>query len=241
MGWGVDPKTNAPLGLGYCLGGCASSDDCPAGSQCAVETGLCVTEAPAQSLSLGDSCDPGAQSPGCNCFGSAQRHAGYCVQFCVTGSSRTPCPAGTTCDSGEIRSAGGATSVDGAATLVSKQNVGLAGSCLPTCALADDDSGAGMDATALLQDGATADSTIMGDATSDGLLGDAESDTSASQSADDAAGSADAASADAASEAENVDATPPDAAALDGFAQGARCPPQSSCRSDTVAGPDCLP
>jgi hypothetical protein len=221
-GEGADASGKA-VGFGYCFGGCVADSDCPSGSGCEKSTGLCVTAPTQPALALGDACNASAQNPGCNCFGNPATGAGYCTQFCITGSQGAGCPAGYVCDSTEppAASPGADAGLAGFAT----QTPGLAGSCLARCSAGGTSPDAGAD-------GATADDAEADGPALDGSDVDAASDAAAGDGAviSDDGGRDSAATFDASGAMDaGTPSSPPG------------CPVQSSCSTANVAGPDCLP
>lgn len=95
-GWGAD-SSGKTIGVGYCFGGCKSNFDCPSGSVCQTEDGLCVTSKTSYTKTLGTACTSAdATAPAkCNCLYATSTGSGYCSQFCKIGDS---CPTGYTCD-----------------------------------------------------------------------------------------------------------------------------------------------
>jgi hypothetical protein len=127
-------------GVGYCFGGCGADSDCPPGSACQVEDGVCVASKLTYSLSIGAACTQGESgtSAGCNCEYRATTGAGYCTDACVQGGA--PCPGGYVCDSflpTTLAVEGG--TVPG----FSKEPPGLAGVCVAACSTPDASGDAG--------------------------------------------------------------------------------------------------
>ncbi|MBI2394329.1 MAG: hypothetical protein HYV09_32465 [Deltaproteobacteria bacterium] len=112
-------------GIGYCFGGCRADEDCPTGSKCQRETGLCVKAPVVYTKPLGAACTS-ADAKACNCVTGAG--GGYCTSVCRFGE--TACPAGFTCDARLPRPD------------FDKVPVGLQGYCLKDCT-ADADCPAG--------------------------------------------------------------------------------------------------
>jgi hypothetical protein len=137
----------AAYGVGYCFGGCTEDTDCPAGSSCQVEDGVCVTTKTVYSLSIGALCTEvqAGTAAGCNCEYDATTGVGYCTLACVQGGAG--CPSGYVCDSllpGPAQGAGDGGTSSGFST----PPAGLAGVCLAMCAAADGGPDAGPDAGA---------------------------------------------------------------------------------------------
>ncbi len=123
-------------GLGYCFGGCTKDADCPTGNLCQVNEGICVTKVDPPTKTIGTACaaaDNGsATTPAaCNCFLNSNTMMGACSQFCTTGSTADPCPAGYVCDALEPTEL--VDQSDASIPGFPTQNPGLAGSCVATC------------------------------------------------------------------------------------------------------------
>jgi hypothetical protein len=137
VGWGLT-TTNVPVAFGICIGGCAADADCPTGSKCQKDDGLCLTNAPARTKNLGDTCSSNDPAGTCNCrtgqtSAGLSSGVGYCTQFCITGpASAAPCPSGYACDT-ELPAQIINHTTDAAVTGFTMQNAGLAGSCFKTC------------------------------------------------------------------------------------------------------------
>jgi hypothetical protein len=135
---GTDTKTGAPIAFGFCLGGCTSNSDCPSGSTCQLDEGLCLTTPHTATKQLGQACtvnDVSSTNYRCNCFAQSMTMLGYCSQFCITGpSSPAPCPSGYVCDPQlptQITGVGDGSVSPG----FTKVNPGLSGYCLQACSL----------------------------------------------------------------------------------------------------------
>jgi hypothetical protein len=154
---GTDP-TGAPIALGYCLGGCTANSDCPSGSTCQKDEGLCVTTPATATKQLGQTCtanDLSTTNYRCNCFYQPMTMLGYCSQFCITGpQSPAPCPSGYVCDPQLPTMVPGLN--DAMVSGFTKVNPGLAGYCLQACG------------TASVPDAGTTVETDAGDAGEDG-------------------------------------------------------------------------
>jgi hypothetical protein len=125
-GWGRT-STGALTGVGYCFGGCKADLDCPTGSKCQVEDGLCVTTKVTYTKTPGTACTKAADAgtvPTCNCLYSTTTTKGYCANFCTVGS--TTCATGYKCSPSLPTS-------DSTGALWSKDPTGMAGYCLKSC------------------------------------------------------------------------------------------------------------
>lgn len=221
-GWATDAATGSVYGVGYCLGGCVTDAECPAGNACDSNSGLCMKSVTPAVLPLGESCNPSAQNPGCNCFGNSSSTIGYCTQFCVTGSTRAVCPGGYVCDAAEPRRLVGDN--DAAISGFMVQNVGLGGSCLAACdGNADAVAEGGVDAD-VLESGIDGDGVTPLDAANPDGSGPDGSNASLDSSAQAQDGNTDARGEGG-----------------DGAALISGCTAGIACRSDNAAGPDCLP
>jgi hypothetical protein len=146
----------APIALGYCLGGCTANTDCPSGSTCQKDEGLCVTTAATATKQLGQTCsanDLSTTNYRCNCFYQPMTMIGYCSQFCITGAqSPAPCPSGYVCDPQLPTMVPGLNDANVAG--FTKVNPGLAGYCLQACGTTSAvDAGAEAAADAVAGDG----------------------------------------------------------------------------------------
>ncbi len=140
VAFGTD-QTGAPLGLGVCFGGCSKDADCPTGSQCQADEGLCKTTVSTASKTIGQACSTadGADATfACNCNANQTTGLGFCSSFCIVGAnSPSPCPTGYVCD-GDLPTT--LTDATGATTPgFTQQNAGLAGLCLPKCTMSPTD------------------------------------------------------------------------------------------------------
>jgi hypothetical protein len=134
VGFGADPTNKtAAVGVGFCFGGCGVDADCPSGNHCQSNSGLCVT-APVAQDPEGQACvaTAQAQTNACNCLSSNGAN-GFCGLACVTAGS-VACPTGQVCDA-SLPTSIPATTTSAALTGWTTQNPGMAGTCLPTCAL----------------------------------------------------------------------------------------------------------
>ena len=130
-GWGHD-ASGTVTGVGYCFGGCRSDGDCPKGSACQVEDGLCMNAKATYTKPVGTACTKTADASTCNCLYGATSGTGYCSSFCVVGN--TACAAGFVC-SPQLPTS------DSSGALFSKDPRGIAGSCLKKCSSNADCSG----------------------------------------------------------------------------------------------------
>ena len=157
--WGLD-SNNQPLAIGFCVGGCTADADCPAGSMCQKDQGICLTALKTPTKRLGQTCSANDVSSttgyGCNCFMNQMTMLGYCSQACLVGpNSPQPCPAGFICDSQLPAQIKGAN--DAAVTGFTQQNLGLAGYCLQGCGPGDAGQSCPTTASCSTQDTAGAD------------------------------------------------------------------------------------
>jgi hypothetical protein len=155
--------TGALTALGYCLGGCSANSDCPTGSTCQKDEGLCVTTPNTPTKQLGQVCtanDLSTTNYRCNCFYQPMTMLGYCSQFCITGpNSPVPCPSGYVCDPQLPTKVMGQNDAD--VSGFTAVNPGLAGYCLQTCS------------TASAGDAGNAGDAMSSDAASEGGSADA--------------------------------------------------------------------
>jgi hypothetical protein len=122
----------ALAGIGFCLGGCTKDADCPTGNLCQVDQGLCVTTVTPTTKTIGTACTAADNTAGtCNCYVNSQTMSGNCSQFCTTGSTADPCPAGYVCDALEPTEL--IDSSDAGVPGFLTQNPGLSGACVATC------------------------------------------------------------------------------------------------------------
>jgi hypothetical protein len=140
-GWGRDPKTKAPIGVGYCQGGCTADADCTKGNRCQKELGACVAGLIAFTKSIGDACDRAKdgtslakKTGGCPCVAERASGLGYCSTVCKTADPKAACPTGYTCDPG-------LPARDKEGPLFSAVAAGLFGSCFKNCAADGDCAG----------------------------------------------------------------------------------------------------
>jgi hypothetical protein len=133
---GAADVTTETIGIGYCFGGCTQNADCPTGSVCQTNEGLCVKTLAPPTKTIGTACSSADNATtttpaACDCFLNAKTNTGYCSQFCTVGSSGT-CPAGYICDSNEPTELVDAIT-DASIPGFAIQNVGLSGTCLAAC------------------------------------------------------------------------------------------------------------
>jgi hypothetical protein len=217
--------TLSGTGYGYCQGFCQTDGDCSAlgaAYRCQTDLGEC-TEAPIpRTQPPGAACI--AESADCLCA-AGDASAGYCTSACVIGGAT--CPEGWLCDNGEPRvvtftgpfPATLDLLFDGGATVptipISSQTTGTGGTCYAPCLLPHEGMPALSDASMTLLDiGSPGDATTEGSTTDDAGQGP---DSAVAQGGD--AG----------------------VQAGDAGVELATCPPNASCRSTSVAGPDCVP
>jgi hypothetical protein len=141
---GYGSMNSAPIGFGYCLGGCKADADCAAakaGSLCQTDDGLCVDTLVTRTKKLGDTCtqgDANAVSPPCNCVYGTQTGLGYCSQFCEIGGA--PCPTGYACAAQVPKT------FHNGSPAFTQDPPGLAGFCFKSCTGAMDSSCATLNA-----------------------------------------------------------------------------------------------
>jgi hypothetical protein len=133
---GVSTTTGQPVAIGYCFGGCVTDADCPTGSACQTNAGICVASATPPTKPIGSTCtaaDNGSNTtpPTCNCFLGPTSTQGFCTQSCIVRSATATCPGGYVCDS--LLPAQLTNAADASVTGFTVQNTNLAGLCLPTC------------------------------------------------------------------------------------------------------------
>ena len=116
----VAPGTSVPGGLGYCFGGCLENSECPAGTKCQTDEGICVAVPVPPTIPVGGPCtldDDTTQT--CNCaYGPSE--GGYCTTFCIAGQSG--CPSAWVCETYEPTPA------------FTTPTAGMGGQCAPSCA-----------------------------------------------------------------------------------------------------------
>jgi hypothetical protein len=128
-GFYAQDPSGAPVGIGYCIGGCDVDADCAPGQHCQSDEGYCVrTLATDQAVGTGCNNNPPAPPPACDCI-TASAGLGYCAQFCVVG--RAECPTGTVCEASLPTSV--PTGADASIEGWTVQNPGMGGWCAPTC------------------------------------------------------------------------------------------------------------
>ncbi|MGA3122702.1 MAG: hypothetical protein ABSF69_18200 [Polyangiaceae bacterium] len=123
------------LGIGYCWGGCTIDSECPAGSSCQMNEGICV-DTPVPPSTLGAPCTSAdnvlaTNAAPCDCLANPSTMAGVCSQFCVVDSMSAVCPAGYVCDALEPSQVSDPDG--GVSPAFTVQNTGLAGYCLESC------------------------------------------------------------------------------------------------------------
>jgi len=122
------------VGVGYCFGGCTADSDCPAGSQCQLDEGTCLTTLYSRTKMLGQGCtsaDSATNNHACFCDYSAATNEGYCTQSCIVGGA--PCPSGYVCGTGETEQLTVAGAEGGTVPGFTLQNAGMAGLCRAAC------------------------------------------------------------------------------------------------------------
>ena len=122
-------STGGVVGLGYCYGGCTQNTDCPAGSACQTNLGLCMTTTTTPTAA-GTSCNATTTTGNaCECFSSSATNLGFCANFCAVGGAA--CPAGWTCEADLPTTL--VSSTDASLAGWTSQNPGMGGVCVPTC------------------------------------------------------------------------------------------------------------
>ncbi len=122
------------VGVGYCFGGCTADADCPAGSQCQLDEGTCLTTLYSRTKMLGQGCtsaDSASTNHACLCGYSAATNQGYCTQACIVGGAA--CPSGYVCSTGEALQLTGLGADGGTIPGFASQNIGMAGLCRAVC------------------------------------------------------------------------------------------------------------
>lgn len=129
VGWGTDQNMKV-VGFGYCFGGCTADGDCPSGSKCQVDEGLCVTAPKTRTKNVGDACTNTDGTNGtCNCLYNTQTNKGFCTSACEVGGAA--CANGWVCETQLPLNITGAN--DASTTGFTKQPQGLSGSCAAPC------------------------------------------------------------------------------------------------------------
>jgi hypothetical protein len=127
-GFSTDTSGGA-MGVGYCFGGCAENSDCPSGSLCQTNEGICVTTLTAITAAETSCNSTTVTGNACDCLADTTTDLGFCTSACTVGGAT--CGAGWTCDADlptTLVDSSGAT-----VTAWTTQNAGLAGTCVPTC------------------------------------------------------------------------------------------------------------
>jgi hypothetical protein len=149
--------SGAPFSVGFCFGGCSADADCPGGSHCQKDEGVCLTTLLTRTKQTGQTCSANDPTGTCNCFRNPTSMVGYCAPFCITGpTSASPCPAGYVCDAGLLAQITNPRT-DATVSGFMSQNAGLAGTCLQVCSTSDGGSTSGSDAGDAGGDAATGD------------------------------------------------------------------------------------
>jgi len=155
VGFLLDPASDTLVGHGYCDGTCQVDTDCSdlgAGWVCQADDGYCTKAKKTRTKALGAICTNSgngatplatsdSETGACNCpFSGTTFTSFYCSSACVVGG--VACPTGYVCDAlqptGVIDFPGAA--ADGGDLVLAaptKQNPGLAGTCLASCTSAD--------------------------------------------------------------------------------------------------------
>ena len=133
--------TGAPLGIGYCYGGCTSDADCTAAGSnasqaadqvqhCDTLYGICTTTVTTPSLAIGAGCNSSLMTETCDCVSNQQNNLGFCSSFCKQGGT-SECPTGWICDLQEPLTL--TDEMDASMPGWTTINLGLAGFCTPAC------------------------------------------------------------------------------------------------------------
>jgi hypothetical protein len=99
---GVDMNGNIAGAFGACFSACVQNADCPSGTTCQVDTGICVTAVVPATKAPGAPCTADDLTHGaCECFSGVLADGGLaggvCAPSCVTGPTAA-CPSGFICD-----------------------------------------------------------------------------------------------------------------------------------------------
>jgi hypothetical protein len=168
--FGSGLRNGQPFSVGFCFGGCAADADCPQGSVCQKDEGVCLTTPLTRTKQLGQTCSVNDPTGACNCFQNNTTGVGYCTQFCIVGASSTaPCPSGYVCDA-ELPAVITNSVTDASVPGFTMQNAGLAGSCLQACGpTAASDAGSSPSSDAAADASVDASSASGSDAASQGV------------------------------------------------------------------------
>jgi hypothetical protein len=169
---GADQNNNL-VGLGFCWGACTADADCPSGSSCQTNQGVCFTTVMPPTKTLGQACTSADSTSGaCDCLTnpSSTSDAGFCSQACQVGISTDACPSGYVCQAFEPNSFTDSTTNQTTPGFMI-QNTGLAGFCVPTCTAGDAGSGGAGETDASPASGDDGGGSTSGDASSGGGTG----------------------------------------------------------------------
>jgi hypothetical protein len=146
----VDGGAGTVTGYGFCQGACEKDADCTglgAGWVCQTDIGFCTKAKVARTKTPGTGCTAGTATTSdnatgaCYCIANSTTNLGYCSDSCIVGG--LPCGSGSdagangyVCDS--FIPSGPLTFGDaGTSPALTKQNTGLAGTCLNPCTAPD--------------------------------------------------------------------------------------------------------
>ncbi len=121
-----------PVAVGFCSAACSADSQCPAGSKCQRDQGVCLTTVTTPTKKVGDPCSANDAATVCNCYQNQKSGVGYCTEVCVVGAVPSQCPAGYVCDA-QLPSVVVNAATDASVNAFTVQNTGLAGVCLQAC------------------------------------------------------------------------------------------------------------
>lgn len=153
---------NQVIGIGYCWGACTADSQCPTGSSCQLDQGVCLTTVSTPTKSVGQACTAADNNAGgaCSCLtnpnDTSASAPGLCTKSCQVDVTKNACPSGFVCQAFEPTSfpaMGTTPATPGFAT----QNTGLAGVCVAACSGGDAGGGSspGVEADASSGEGGT--------------------------------------------------------------------------------------
>jgi hypothetical protein len=159
-GAGLDTTTNQLVGIGYCWGACTADSQCPTGSSCQVNQGVCLTTVSPPTKTVGQACTAADNSVGgaCSCITNPSNTStsapGVCTQTCLVNTTTDACPSGYVCQTFEPNTLTDPTT-NQSVTGFTTQNTGLLGLCVATCTAGDAGGGGGAEADASSDEGGT--------------------------------------------------------------------------------------